>query len=180
MMRSFHLPLILALIPAAAQSAGPARADLQPLEQSLDSKLRRSFPESPLQVLGLARGVYLEEYGAVITAELSLIMTPSISPFRPEISQKDRESIHAAKVLRLPGLKQVMRDWLMQSAGSLDRLPPEEQVVLAITIFFHNWEITKGLPQQVLMSAPKKTLVEAATGRLGRAELDTALRIREY
>jgi hypothetical protein len=179
-MRVALLLASLALVPLEAQSAGPARADLQPLEQSLDAKLRRYAPANPLQVLGLGRGVYLEGYGVVFTAELALIMTPSVTPFRPEISQKDKDEIYAAKLKRVPELKQLMREWLVQSAGSLDRLPAEEQVVLAVTVFFHNWEIVKGLPQQVLMSAPKRTLVDAAAGRLGPTQMNAALRVREY
>jgi hypothetical protein len=44
-------------------------------------------------------------------------------------------------------LKQQMREMLIASAASLENLPPNEQVVLAVSLFHYSWEDYSGLPK---------------------------------
>ena len=62
-----------------------------------------------------------------------------------------------------------MRELLATSAASLDALPPNEQIVVAVTLFYYSWEQKAGLPSQILMQASKGALVKG-----GRPALDAA------
>ncbi len=169
----------------ALVSAGPAadrpravRQSLATLERIFDSRIERQSIEDPFLLLGTTRGVYLEGYGAVLTAEVNLVTGPAITPFRPSLSKEDIARLHAKKQQRLPLLRQVMRDLLLDAAGSLDAVPPEEQIVLAVTLFYYSWEDRTGLPGQILMQAQRQQLL--ALKQRGAAAAEAAIQTREY
>ena len=64
--------------------------------------------------------------------------------------------------------------FLLGLAVTLDDVPPSEQIVLGVALFYFSWEDTSGLPSQVLMQAEKRKLVEVQTGR---ADADSVRRI---
>src|SRR5947208_1322338 len=41
----------------------------------------------PIDALGTTRGIYLDGYGAIFTAEIGLIVTPTINPFNKVITE---------------------------------------------------------------------------------------------
>ncbi len=55
------------------------------MEQSFDKSVVTASPESPFDLLGTTRGVYLDGYGAVFTAEVNLMVTTNITPFLQKI-----------------------------------------------------------------------------------------------
>jgi hypothetical protein len=71
--------------------------------------------------------------------------------------------VKAAKLKRLPAVRDLMRQMLVDGAASLDRVPANEQVVLGFVLVHHSWEDRKGLPQMITMQAPKQALVNVAT-----------------
>jgi len=161
----------------AGQEAPPAsharvtRSALASVEKSCDSRFARSYDSFDL--LGTARGVYLEGYGAVFSTELNLIVSPNVSPFHQSFTKIEIARIHGQKVQRLPMLKQKMRELLVASAASLENLPPSEQVVLAVTLFHYSWEDYSGLPSQIVMQAERQKLLSNATR-------ETAIRTVEF
>lgn len=171
--------LALTLVPLPAQRTLPSRAELAAVEQIMTMRLRRSNPDRPMDLLGLPRGVYLEGYGAVFSAELSLILTPGISPFRPEYTKAEIEKIRAAKQQQLPLLKKTMQELLVDSAATLDRVPASEQVVFGVVFFYHNWEDRTGLPQMITMQARRQELLQAATDPQLRASVGQHVKVRE-
>jgi hypothetical protein len=179
-MRTPAAALLFLVLPGLAQVAGPSRADLQTMEKSLDGRLARFAMDNPFNVIGPTRGTYIDGTGVLFSAEVSLVPVSGLSPFRPPYTQEEKEKLHKAKMDKVPSLKQVMREFLLASASSLDRLPPEEQVVVAVTLFYHNWEIQTGLPQQLVMSAKKKPLVDVGAGRIDKSQLETLVKVREY
>ncbi len=69
--------LLAALMPAAQpQRARVTRAAIAPLESSFDARIGAPGQPEPFDLLGNTRGVYLEGYGAVFTAEANLIVMP--------------------------------------------------------------------------------------------------------
>jgi hypothetical protein len=172
------LAVLLALLVAAAMPAAePAktrvsRGSLVPLESSFDVRMAKPGQEDPFDLLGNARGVYLEGYGVVFTAEINLIVTPPITPFRPQISKEEIERIHQRKLAKLQVLKKVMREMMASSAASIDGLPANEQVVVAVTLFYYSWENRDGLPSQILMQAPK--------GALAGGSAQAAVQVKEF
>ncbi len=128
-----------------------------PLEKRFNQRLATLFEDSaPLDLLGNARGVYLEGFGAVFTAEVSLVTTPSISPFRSTISKEVADSVRQKKIERLPFLKTAMKEMMRNMAATFAQVPDHEQMVLVVRFFYEPWEDMNGLPSQVLMRASRK------------------------
>ena len=173
--------IAVALLAAAGlQAAQPGRSKvtrnaLVPFESSFDVRLTKAGQEDPFDLLGNTRGVYLAGYGVVFTAELNLIVTPPVTPFRPPVTKEEIERIHQRKLAKLQVLKKAMRDLMVSSAAALDGLPASEQVVVAVTLFYYSWEDRDDLPSQIMLQAPKSALVSGS----GQA-LNAALQIKEF
>jgi hypothetical protein len=160
------LALLLAFF-FAGQEAPPAshprvtRAALAGVERNFDGRL--AYTADAFDLLGPTRGVYLEGYGAVFSTELNLIVSPNVSPFHQSFSKIEIARIHDRKLQRLPSLKQQMREMLVASAESLETMPPNEQVVVAVSLFHYSWEDYSGLPMQIVMQAERQKLLSNAT-----------------
>lgn len=178
-MRALGWALLVMITPLAAQRGVPSRGEIAAMERSFDQRLQRFSIDTPMELLGMTRGLYLSGYGAVFTAEVNLVQTPGISPFRPTISKEDIARIKAAKVKRLPELKTMMREMMLTSAGSLDRLPLDERMVLGVSLFYNSWEESGGMPRMITMQAQKRALLDVATNRLARTSLDNIIQVRE-
>lgn len=175
------LVVLLGVVTAAAQKPQVSRSELSAMEKSLDERIKRFNIDSPMEILGLTRGVYLEGYGAVFTAEVNLVQTPGLSPFRPaEFSKEEIARVRQAKLQRMPQVRQMLRDFLVASSQSLDRVPPQEQIAVALFLLSKPWEDKTGLPQQILMHARRQALLDVATNRADRSTLDTAIQERTF
>jgi hypothetical protein len=160
----------------AANTPIITRPMLQVVEKKIDAKLESLFDE-PFLLLGMTRGIYLENYGAVFSAELQLVATPGAGTFGFTAPTKELiAATHAKKQQRLPQLKQAMTGQLVNAATLLDKLPPDEQVVIAVSLFSRAWEDSTGIPSQVVMRAKRKSLLEARTS----AALEAAIQVREF
>jgi hypothetical protein len=168
---------LLALIALAATAAAPrvSRADLLSVERSFNQSLMSFNAGDPIDLLGPTRGVYLEKYGVVFSAEVGLVVVPAATPFRPKPGKEELERLRQRKMARLPQFRQLMRDMLVNSGNALKTLPADEQVVVGVTFFAHSFEDTTGLPAQILMQAQRKTLVDFEAGRIGRNALQAAI-----
>ena len=173
--------LLAAALPAMPQGK-PAvtRAALAALETSFDGRVASLGQEEPFDLLGGTRGIYLEGFGVVFTTELSPIVTPTISPFRPTISKEMTEKIHQKKLERIPLLKQAMREMLVSAAAALEALPAGEQIAVGVTLLYYSWEDRSGLPAQILMQAPRRSLLGLRPGHSADAPLAAAIRLREF
>ena len=164
--------LALALMSSAFSSNASLvdRVAVGVVEKACDKRLETMF-DDPYLVLGLTRGIYLENYGVVLTAELTLVNAPPITPFRPQVSDAERVALRKKKLERLPVLRQAMREMLVSFAKSMERLPVTEQVVLGITLLNRGFEDTTGLPAQIVMQGDRKSLLAGQTG---------AIKVREF
>jgi hypothetical protein len=118
--------------------------------------------------------VYLPGYGVVFTAKVNLIATPSVTPFRQTISPQMVARVRERKLQRVPLLKTTMKQFLVKAAESLDPVPAEEQVVVAVALHHSSWEDTSGLPQQIVFHAERQALLD----RLASAE--AAIKVEQY
>ena len=173
---SIFLLLALAISAGAVDKPRVERKTLVAMERSLDDRVTRLWDDNPYLVLGPTRGVYLEGYGAVFTAEINLVAAVGISPFHPAYSKPEIDRHRLKKLERLPQLKTAMRDALVASAASLDTVPPDEQIVVVAFLTKYPWEDGNGIPAQVTMQAPKKKLLDAQ--RAG-ANLESVIRVTE-
>jgi hypothetical protein len=179
------IPLViflLAPVPASVQvQATPTRATrlvLSTIEKTFDTRLSPIEVTDPVSLMGNTHGVYLAGYGVVFTSEVNLVGAAVLTPFRSEFSPQELAKLRQKKLDRIPILKEHMRAALTAAGAVLDNLAPDEQVVLALSLFYFKWERTDGLPAQIVMQAPRKALLDASKGNT--AALDTALRVQEY
>ncbi len=173
--------LLVAVLPALSQEKqAVTREALATVEKGFDSRIARLGQEEPFDLLGNTRGIYLEGYGAVFSAEVSPIVTPGISPFRPTIPKEMAEKIHQKKLERIPLLKQAMREMLISAATALGALPSNEQIAVGVTLLYYSWEDKSGLPSQILMQAPKSRLLDLRLGQSAEAPLAAAIRLQEF
>ena len=151
---------------------------IRAMEASFDKRLITAIPESDL--LGTTRGVYLDGYGAVFTAELNLMVTTNISPFLQQIPKNYVVKVHAQKLQRVPLLKQTMREAMLAMASSLDSVPANENIVLGVSlVYFTKWEDTTGLPSEIIMQAERQKLLDVQLGRASRSSLDSSIHVQE-
>lgn len=166
---------------SAADKPKVNRGQIAAMEEAIDKRLRSiSSPADPVEVVGLTQGMYINGYGAVFASELNLAPSPGISPFHPTISKDDVVRIHGKKLERMPKLREAMQEILLNSAGSLDPVPGDEQIALGITLFYWQWEDKAGLPVQIVMHASKSSLVKVKSGAEDRASLKSNVVVEEF
>lgn len=158
----FAIPLCALLLCGAAKVT---RATVVAMELSLDRQLLALFPEDPIDPVGLTHGAYVSGYGVIFTGELNLAPSAGFSPFHQSVTKDEVTRLHTREIGRLPKLRIAMQHMLVSSAASLDAVPPEEQVALALTLFHFHWELLSGIPSQIVMHAPKKTLLAINASR---------------
>lgn len=176
-MRPF-LSLILAasFLVAAVTEPILSRAMLMPVEKKIDQRFETLFDE-PFLLLGMTRGLYLDKFGAVFSAELQLVSTPGVATFGFTTPTKEMlVATRNKKIERLPMLRDAMRSQLASAAVALDKLPADEKVVLGVSIFRRSWEDSTGVPAQIVMQATRKDLMNARTP----AAIEAAIRTQEF
>jgi hypothetical protein len=149
--------------PAAATPTEKLRVPRQAIsdvERHLDVKLASlGSANDPVDLLGAARGIYLDGYGVVLTVEASLIITPGLNPFKSSMTDAEKAKIRQRKLDRLPLLRQAMRDVWRDSASALTSVPDNQQVVIAVRLLYLNWEDTHGLPGQIVMKGDRRAAI---------------------
>jgi hypothetical protein len=135
------------------------------IERTFDAKVSAMASDNlgPVDLLGATRGVYLDGFGVVFTTEMGLIQTPTINPFNTTITEAQKDRVHAAKIKRLPALKNAIVETLRVIAASLTQVPEDQQVVLAVRLDYSSWEKTAGLPGLITARADRRS---AQTGNI--------------
>jgi hypothetical protein len=176
-MRRVSIALALAASIWAASSEKPRlkRAALVAMEDSFDRRIK-SLTDDPYLLVSNTHGVYLEGYGAVFTAEVSLANGPGLSPFHPGYTKDELARLRTKEVERIPALRQCMRDMLLAASASLDEVPSNEQIVVGVSLI-HRPEDKSGMPGQILMQGVKGQLLDA---KLNRVPLDGVVKVREF
>jgi hypothetical protein len=164
--------LLLSLTPAWCQLAKPVaiassnlpapRAARIPLDAI--KELERTFNyrlsslgdvNEPMELMGDFRGVQLEDFGVVVTSEVSLVVTPGLMPGRPKIPAEMAARVHKQRVERLPLLKAAMKEMMRNMASAFSQIPAGQQMVLVVRLYYGPWEDTTGMPAQVVMRADR-------------------------
>ena len=172
--------LALACVAPAGATEVPARAvamreQVVEVERSIDRRFRALQDGQPMALLGAARGVYLDGYGAVFTIEVNLYPSAALSPFRQSYSEEEKRQLNVRKRQRLESLESKAREILIEESAKLVGLPVGEKVALAVSLFHFAWEDLTGLPRQLVMAAARGVLAEARSGALAAPELKKRL-----
>ncbi len=163
-----------AMLTAAA--ARVSRTALTAMEKSLDQKISSLWPDNQYLLIGNTRGVYLDGYGAVFTAEVNLVANP-LSLMSTHLSPAEVARYRQTKIERAVALKKALREALASTAASLDTVPPEEKVVMVAFLDHFPFEDMNGVPTQITVEGQKKALLEAQ--RSGGKSLETAVKVTE-
>jgi hypothetical protein len=170
--------LVTACVSQAADTAPRVtRAILAPAEKSLDERIERLWEDNPLALLGSTRGVYLDGYGAVFTAEVNTVIGGT-TLMHLTLSKEDKDRHRKKKLERLPQLRTALKQALVNAAAALDPVNPDDQVVIAVFLSRYPWEDASGMPVQMTLQAQKKKLLEVQ--RAGGAGIDQAIQFREF
>jgi len=165
-MKCFLLASVLfaaasSLLQAATDPPRVSRTTLIGTEENLDNRFRQLWSDNAYALPGPTRGVYLDGYGVVFTAEVNLVTGPLIHMFHPTATPEEITAHHATKLKRLSEFRKALQTALLNAAVSLDSVPDDEQVVLVGMLAKYPWEDLSGLPRQILVQGQKKKLVEA-------------------
>jgi len=174
--------LLLIALPFSSLADKPlvSRPAIQSVEKNFEARIGKLWPEDPVAFWVYPQGMYINGFGAVFSAQVNLAQGTAITPFHPSVTKEEIDRIHHKKVERMREFRQAMEDILVSSAASLDTVPADEQIALGVSFFYWNWEDTTGLPQQLVMRAPKRVLVMAKSGQTDRAKLSAALSVQEF
>jgi hypothetical protein len=165
------IPLIVFLLAASEQSAAqiaPMKvpstvvrttgkvsvSTMTALEKRFNERLAGLFDAGdPLDLLGNTRGVYVDGFGAVFTAEVSLAVTPAAGPFRGKITKEFADAIRQKKIQRLPFLQASMKEMMHNMGALFIQVPEDQQMVLVVRFYYEPWEDMNGMPSQIVMKA---------------------------
>ncbi len=156
------------------------RTTLAAAEKSLDNRFAGLWSDNPFIMLGPTRGIYLEGYGTVFTAEVNLVAGPQMGILTPSITKQSIAEHRQKKITRIPELKKAMLKALADTAASpeMAAVPPDEQIVLVAFLSHFPWEDISGLPTQIMMQGSKKKLMDAQ--REGGAALEASIQAVQY
>lgn len=130
--------------------------EFAPVETWFNNKILRLDPNTPFDLLGATRGVYVDGYGAVFTADVSLIVNPpGFTPFGGEIKPERVKEVRQQKLAHLPMLRLAMREMLQSAAETLTALPANQKIMLAVRLLYQPYETTTDLPAQIVMTADR-------------------------
>lgn len=170
-------PLLAGAIGAMAATTTHVSGNvLKVVEVSLDDRVKSLWPDNPFSVLRLARGLYLDGYGAVFTIDVSPVLSTT-SMMHPTVTKEEVVRAHKVRAERIQELKQAMRVAVADAASSLDPVPPDDQVTLVVYLAYHEWEDVSGMPGQLTFRGKKKALIDAK--HAGAAALAQAVQITE-
>ena len=178
------LPSLVLLAAAAGQQArtvaaktevaqpdqGVKRLAMQQIEKAFDARLELMNPPDPFDLLGNTRGIYLPGFGVVLTAEIDLIKVPGLSPFHQSITAEERPRLRARKLQALPRLKEAMKAAMISAAAELRTVPPTENIVIGVNLFYYVGEDTAGRPVQVVMQASRAQLLTRQAAELIKSQ----------
>ena len=173
-MKSLLLAGIATLCFAASEPI-VSLGSLKAVEASINDKVRSNIND-PYDLLGTARGTYIEGYGAVFTVEVNLVLVSplNLSPFKQSITEAEIATMRERKARKVELLRESMRALMLSASKSLPGLPNNERIVMEAFLFNYRWENARGLPHRIMLTAGKQKLLDALSRHAGGSEL-TAL-----
>jgi len=186
-MKTLMVSFLLAMTAAASASAAEmsnaprlARSTIAIAEKKLDNRFTRLWSDNPVAVLGPSRGVYLEGYGVVFTAEVNLVAGPPMTLFGISVTKDYAAQHKQTKIARIPELMKELQKALVDVAASKEMaaVPPDEQIILVAFLSHFPWEDLTGLPAQIMVQGSKKKLIEAKSA--GGASLEAAIQAVQF
>jgi len=163
---------------SGADTAKVSRTKIINVEKLINTQMASMVPDEPYFLIGLARGTYLEGLGVVFSVDINLATGPTVSPFRPPITKEEIARVREKKDARLPLLRTKMFAVIGSMASLLDTLPPNEELILIVTLLRYPYEDGGAtLPSQIVMRVPRGKLIEF---QRNSTKIDTVIRAQEF
>lgn len=143
---------------AAGDTPRVGRSVIRSGEKLFEMRLSSLWSDTPGGLIGGVRGVYLDGYGAVFTAEINMAAETFASPFH-HASTAERDNLHRLKIQRMPGLKTTLEQALAEIGPTLDPVPMDEQIVLQVVLDRYEWEAPGGYPAELLLQTTRRKLM---------------------
>ena len=143
--------------------------------EATENDLRQDLVAHEFDVFGWPRGMYVAGVGVVFSTDLSLVYTAMPNPFQQTFSPAQRQSTHERKLKQVPILIEQMRRTVLKSAGSLDSLPMNENIIVGVSIGYQSWEDKADLPSQIVVQAQKQKVLQA---KLNKASTDSIVSVQ--
>lgn len=179
-----HLIAGLALImtataaqPVSTQS-GPPASEMGAEQKACDGAIRAFSIDAPVDQLLPTHGTYVEGYGAVFVTDVNLISLPPLWGFGGHIAPGEFKRIHDTKLKRLPAVRQLMTQMLLDASKSLTHLTPDEGILLHFNFYYLDQEDRGGLPKSMSVQGKKKDLLDAAAGKVPAEGVSGILKVR--
>jgi hypothetical protein len=144
------LPLLFLTLVLPAADRKPSRATLIAAEKQFDQMVQAKWTDDPFVLLGNTRAIYVDGFGVILTAEISLSMGPTVSPFSPSISKEAIARHREKKLQRLPQLKDLIRTGAESARTWFPDLPDTDKLVIGVTVLKYSWEDAAGIPSQLV------------------------------
>src|SRR4030081_397486 len=93
------IALAAGLWAASAEKQHIKRTSLMAMEDCFDKRIK-ALADDPYILVSNTHGIYLDDYCAVFTAEVSLANGPGISPFHPVFTKEEYARLRAKKLER--------------------------------------------------------------------------------
>ena len=157
----------------AATESRVSRAAILAVEGSMNERFSARSAD-PYDLLGPARGTYLEGYGTLFTFEVDLANAGGLimSPFKQTITPEELAGLRDRKLRKLSEMKDTMRTVMMNAGATLEGLPPDEHVAMEAILFSYSWEKNaKEMPRRVFMTAEKQKLLDARANHATQSDL---------
>jgi hypothetical protein len=167
--------LVLLAVAVLCFGATEPRVSLKALagvEGAMNDKFR-GVSADPYDLIGPARGTYMDGYGAVFTVQVQMVYITPPNPFRPAYTPAELAALRDHKLKKLPLMKEMMRGLMADACNTLDAMPGNEKISMEAILWRFNWEDSHGLPQRVQMTAEKSRLIEAAANHADLASVIT-------
>jgi len=148
--------------PGTIPNLGASRVSqesLNVLQSGFDSDLAGFDINDTIDVIGRTRGVYLNDYGVIFTAEISPVITPGITPWVQKIPEDTKIAVHKRKLERMTPIRRLMGQMMMRAADQLKLLPNDQQIVLSVRFLYLPYEYTQGLPVRITMKGDKRSVL---------------------
>jgi hypothetical protein len=176
---SILMAALVAISAAAAVADTAARVNrsvMRSVELSLDERLSKIWPDTPMALTSHTRGVYLDGYGAVFTSEMNTA-SDGVGLMTTNLTQQMKTQVKQKKIDRMPQLQKALAQALVDAAASLDPVPLDENVVIEVDLLRYSWEDGAGYPAELLVQSTRRKLLDVK--RANGVGLDAAVRVTE-
>ena len=146
-------------------SGRPPASEIEAVQKACDGAIRGYSIDAPIDHLLPTHGVYAEGFGAVFITDVNLIALSPLWGFGGHIAPGEMKRIHDSKVKRLPAVRELMLQMLLEASKSMPHLTSEESILLHFNFYYMNMEDRTGLPKSMTVQGKKKDLLDVAAAK---------------